>query len=679
MRRPLLSVLVLALVAVGWTLAALGGEVETSAPVVVTPAAAFTHYNTTGITIANYLYLYHQGGGDITETTCPDSTDKIIAYRAPITNGVPGTFQRVGRISPCVKSPTQSGQPVWPGASYGPGQIFQATINGVTKYHLLADVSDTITFRNVWRAESTDGINWTWYISGSQNTSKLESNIRESGDAVAHTIDSIWASQSFMSSTSFFLLNPILLSTAPATNNATWWGFFNYWNGSSQVGAMKISWSTGSPVVQMVTSASPSWVYTTFAGGSLNQTPASLAAGNVKTLLFDAPSGQHQLWGSVAAGSCGVDVNCNVNNSVQCLIPGGCPAGDGTVVPQGTVSRPFWRNTEPDGDTGSCSGAGSTFSWWNVTQTSLGAQNLLRSQFRFFPSGYPESRLFPFRWNSPTGNRYLFSATNDNNMCNEFLFSTFYKVYVVRTSLTSFSCTPTSTTLCLQNGRFKVQLALNGSAAPATSYSALAGFFTQSAGSSNLEVGVKILDGTGVNGKFWVFHGAATTLPYTLTITDTALGVVKTYSKQSGSMCGGADTGAFSRSTSVESMADSRADEYATDLAVARASRAACVPGTNSLCLQGDRFQVQVKRNGVAQNGVEVTSETGSFWFFGADTPEVFVKVLDGRSVNNKFWVFYGSLTDQTFQVVVTDSTSGVAKTYNSGAAFCGFSDTAAF
>ena len=61
----------------------------------------------------------------------------------------------------------------------------------------------------------------------------------------------------------------------------------------------------------------------------------------------------------------------------------------------------------------------------------------------------------------------------------------------------------------------------------------------------NPEVFVKILDGTSVNGKFWVFYGGLTDLEYTLTVTERATGKTKTYTKPAGSAAGGFDTSAF--------------------------------------------------------------------------------------------------------------------------------------
>ena len=62
----------------------------------------------------------------------------------------------------------------------------------------------------------------------------------------------------------------------------------------------------------------------------------------------------------------------------------------------------------------------------------------------------------------------------------------------------------------------------------------------------NPEVFVKILDGRGVNGEYWVFYGHLTDLIYDLTVTEVATGLVKTYHKNAGSQApGDADTSGF--------------------------------------------------------------------------------------------------------------------------------------
>jgi len=61
----------------------------------------------------------------------------------------------------------------------------------------------------------------------------------------------------------------------------------------------------------------------------------------------------------------------------------------------------------------------------------------------------------------------------------------------------------------------------------------------------NPEVFVKILDGTAVNGEFWVFYGHLTDLVYDLTVTEVATGISKTYHKDAGNSAGGFDTSGF--------------------------------------------------------------------------------------------------------------------------------------
>jgi len=76
----------------------------------------------------------------------------------------------------------------------------------------------------------------------------------------------------------------------------------------------------------------------------------------------------------------------------------------------------------------------------------------------------------------------------------------------------------------------------------------LFGFFSLPAltqNPDNPEVFVKILDGTPINGEFWVFYGHLTDLVYDLTVTEVATGIVKTYHKDAGNSAGGFDTSGF--------------------------------------------------------------------------------------------------------------------------------------
>jgi len=58
------------------------------------------------------------------------------------------------------------------------------------------------------------------------------------------------------------------------------------------------------------------------------------------------------------------------------------------------------------------------------------------------------------------------------------------------------------------------------------------------------EVIVKMVDARTISGKFWFFHTGLTSLDYTLTVTDSENGAVRTY-QSPGAFCGSADTAAF--------------------------------------------------------------------------------------------------------------------------------------
>ena len=97
--------------------------------------------------------------------------------------------------------------------------------------------------------------------------------------------------------------------------------------------------------------------------------------------------------------------------------------------------------------------------------------------------------------------------------------------------------------------------------------------------------------------------------------------------------------------------------------------RQTCEQGGNVLCLNQGRFKVTVEWEdfeGATGAGTILpqTDDTGAFWFFNSSNLELMVKVLDGRQENGKFWVFYGSLTNVGFTLTVTDTATGLSKTY---------------
>jgi hypothetical protein len=96
-----------------------------------------------------------------------------------------------------------------------------------------------------------------------------------------------------------------------------------------------------------------------------------------------------------------------------------------------------------------------------------------------------------------------------------------------------------------------------------------------------------------------------------------------------------------------------------------------CVPTPLSLCLLGGRFQVDVTWTDQHSGGVQGvgtalpgTDQTGYFWFFSAANTELVVKMVDGRTLNNHFWVFRGGLSDVDYTIRVTDTATGAVRTY---------------
>jgi hypothetical protein len=64
-------------------------------------------------------------------------------------------------------------------------------------------------------------------------------------------------------------------------------------------------------------------------------------------------------------------------------------------------------------------------------------------------------------------------------------------------------------------------------------------------GPNNVDLAVKIVDGRPFNGRHWVFVGSLTNVEFTLTVTDTSTGAVRTYHNAPGEQASLADTDAF--------------------------------------------------------------------------------------------------------------------------------------
>lgn len=107
--------------------------------------------------------------------------------------------------------------------------------------------------------------------------------------------------------------------------------------------------------------------------------------------------------------------------------------------------------------------------------------------------------------------------------------------------------------------------------------------------------------------------------------------------------------------------------------------------GGQLLCLADDRFLAEVsfadgQGNFGAGTGEPIAGDTGQFWFFSPSNVELVVKALDGRSVNGRFWLFYGALSDVAYTLRVLDSVTGRLQDYvNPRGQLASVGDTDAF
>ena len=259
-------------------------------------------------------------------------------------------------------------------------------------------------------------------------------------------------------------------------------------------------------------------------------------------------------------------------------------------------------------------------------------------------------------------------------------------------------CVADGQTLCLNDGRFKVEIGWQATKLdPPTSGKGEAVSLTGDTGyfwffsPNNVEVTVKVVDGRAVNGRFWVFFGALSDVQYTIRVTDSQTGEVRSYFNEEGAVASAADTSAFPLGT-LSSAAAASSGTAATPGGgkppSAPALATPCLRDATTLCLNSGRFRVRVDWEAQNLNPVQsgsgqavvLTGDTGYFWFFSENNVELVVKVVDGRSVNGHFWFFSGSLSNVHYTIRVTDTETGLEKVYtNPQDTFGSKDDTSAF
>ncbi len=267
------------------------------------------------------------------------------------------------------------------------------------------------------------------------------------------------------------------------------------------------------------------------------------------------------------------------------------------------------------------------------------------------------------------------------------------------TSTTFFSdpepCVPGHETLCLNDGRFKVEVTWTDYALqtgpgidigyPSTD-SGLFYFFHP----ANWEMLVKVLDGCASPTRhFWVFAAATTDVAYDLVVTDTVSGFSRTYSNDLGVASPAiVDTSALP--TCFAEVPEAAAPAAAAGVAPPAPDseiEGGCVPSDTRFCLQGGRYAVELEwRNFADETGAGRTdafdsADSGIMWFFDPANLELLVKVLDGCAFNDRIWVFAAAVTNVEYTLRVTDTLTDVTKAYVNelGNAADTITDTSAF
>lgn len=113
-----------------------------------------------------------------------------------------------------------------------------------------------------------------------------------------------------------------------------------------------------------------------------------------------------------------------------------------------------------------------------------------------------------------------------------------------------------------------------------------------------------------------------------------------------------------------------------------------CVPDAWTVCLLGGRFEIKVNWEDyqhvhrdalVASAG---TPESALFYFRSPNNWEFLIKIIDGCSLNDKYWVYFAAATDVGYVVTVRDTQSSAPpKEYTNplGTASPAVNDSAAF
>jgi hypothetical protein len=228
-------------------------------------------------------------------------------------------------------------------------------------------------------------------------------------------------------------------------------------------------------------------------------------------------------------------------------------------------------------------------------------------------------------------------------------------------------CRDTAASFCAKNGRYLLTVdwkdpqGVRGKAkkvATGSEDSGLFYFFDP----NNWELLVKVLDGCGINQRFWLLAAGTTDVEYLMKVEDRFTGQIRHYANAGGQAAPAVvDTDAFSGCAATP--------PPGVVAAKPQAAPADAAGGEASLLLAG-RFEVETRWTDFA--GIEGDALTaplrsenaGLFYFFSPDNWEMLVKVLDGCAINNHYWVLAAATTDVGYRMTVSETDSTRSKVY---------------
>ncbi|MEM6705970.1 MAG: Calx-beta domain-containing protein [Acidobacteriota bacterium] len=266
-------------------------------------------------------------------------------------------------------------------------------------------------------------------------------------------------------------------------------------------------------------------------------------------------------------------------------------------------------------------------------------------------------------------------------------------------------CVEGRESLCLQQQRFEVRADWqdfegNNGAGRALSLTPDSGtfwFFSP----DNVELIVKVLDACGVNGHYWLFAAGLTDVEVHLKVDDTGVGTTRSYFHSSGQpfetvrdiqafpCAAGRPERTLSEEELAAAMAEvfQQAEEEVEQLRESASSNGrTCSTTSTALCVNDSRFLLEVEwatAQGTSGQGraVQLTPDSGTFWFFSPDNVELIFKVLDGCALNQRYWIFGSGLTDVAIEVRITDTVTGAVREFSNplGQGFVPIRDINAF